>query len=225
MLRPTIKPKASVYGGLDLASTTDIGAWCLFEPVTGGIQWRFYIPLERAIEIEKRDRVPYRQWIKDGLVTATPGDVIDYDVIKADILQDKQTYRLGAVGYDPWNCEAVRQDLEKSGIEMIQVRQGVASLSAPCKELERRIIEGSLDHAGNRVARWMIDNVEVWTDSNGNIKPVRPKHGQSARKIDGVVALIMAVAVSMAKGPAVGGLIGKVGPMVLNHETGEVVTS
>jgi len=186
------------FGGLDLSSTTDITAWCVGEKLSDGYRcdWRFYIPEERARLLEDRDRVPYSTWIHQGYVTATPGKVIDYSFVERDIVADCRRFEVLRVGYDPWNAEPTRQRLEGEGIECVSLRQGYATLTAPSKELERCVINGTLDHGNNPVMEWMVSNVEVQTDINGNIRPVRPEHNAGSKKIDGVMACLFFVAVA-----------------------------
>jgi phage terminase large subunit-like protein len=64
-------------------------------------------------------------------------------------------------------------------------------MSAPTKELERLILCRGIRHGGHPVLRWNAANVQVTTDAAGNIKPVKPKHGHSGKRIDGIVSLIM----------------------------------
>ena len=73
---------------------------------------------------------------------------------------------------------------------MVEVRQGFGSLSAPTKQLEALILSRKVHHGSNPVLRWMADNVMVKQDAAGNLKPDKEK---SKEKIDGIVALIMAV--------------------------------
>ena len=198
-----IEHDATVYAGLDLSTTVDLSAWCL--AVKDGdnykLQWRFWIPEDRMVEIERDDRVPYSQWVREGWVTPTKGGTIDYSIIIRDILIDAKKYNLMHIGFDPWNATATSQQLEQEGFDLIKIRQGAASLSEPSKELERAVLCGELDHGNNPVARWMASNVEVNSDTNGNIRPVRPKHGASRRKIDGIVAAIMAIKLAQTMDP------------------------
>lgn len=186
---------AAVYGGLDLASTTDIAAWCVCGLRDGGyvLQWKFFIPEERMREIEKVDRVPYDAWVKDNHIIATPGTTIDYNIIADEILADADRYLIEHIGYDAWNATMLAGQLEKEGLSMVKVSQGVSGLSEPSRELERCVIDATLQHLDDPVAKWMANNCEVYTDPSGNIKPVRPKHNASGKKIDGIVAAIMAI--------------------------------
>lgn len=195
----------SVYGGLDLSSTTDISSFCLLQrdDTTNEIKmnWRFYLPEERAARAEKTDGVPYRLWADMGLVTLTSGSRIDYATIERDILADAEAYRVKQIGFDPWNADYLVQELDAAGLDMVSVRQGYASLSQPCKQLEAAIAEGVAEHGGNPVAEWQANNVEVESDANGNIRPVKPKHAASGKRIDGIVASVIALAVAMANPP------------------------
>ena len=82
------------------------------------------------------------------------------------------------------------QNLEGAGFTVVPFGQGYASMSPPTKELLKLVLEERLAHGGPPVLRWMVDNVTVRTDPAGNIKPDKEK---STEKIDGAVALIMAL--------------------------------
>lgn len=183
------------YGGLDLASTTDIAAFVLcFPPEREGEPFyllpTFWIPDENMIERARRDRVPYDAWVRDGLINATPGNVIDYMYIRAAINELGDLYEIKDIAFDRWGAELLRQQLEEDGFEMVQMGQGFASMSAPSKELLRLVLSRGLVHGGNPVLRWMADNVTVKQDPAGNLKPDK---GKSREKIDGIVAAIMAI--------------------------------
>ena len=184
------------YGGLDLASTTDIASFVLAFPaeVEGEpvhLLPFFWIPQENMIERERRDRVPYSTWVRQGLVEATPGNVIDYAYIRARINALASQYEIGEIAYDPWNATQLSLQLQDDGLTMVEMRQGFASMTAPSKELLRLVLAGQIAHGGNPVLRWMADNVTARSDPAGNVKPDK---GKSSNKIDGIVASIMALA-------------------------------
>ena len=188
-------PEGPVYGGLDLSSTTDISAWVKLHKQGDGykIIGHYFLPEGRLDELSKRDNVPYRQWEKQGWLTATPGETIDYGFIHQKVLGDVEQFDIQLIGYDPWNAEYTRKILEDiNGIPMCKVRQGYGSLSEPSKKLEKAVIAGELDWSNDPVMEWMAENAEVKTDESANIKPVKPKHG-SSKKIDGIVAAVMAI--------------------------------
>jgi phage terminase large subunit-like protein len=198
-----IEDGAQVFGGLDLSSNVDVTAWLIAQQVGNGWRLRghYFIPEGRMHEAEKRDRVPYSAWVRARWVTATPGEAIDYSYVHDRILADSKRYNFGAIGYDPWNAQPTRILLENEGLTMVETRQGAKSLNLPCRELERAVIERTLDHGNDPVLAWMAENVQVKTDENGNIRPVKPDHAGSAKRIDGIVAAVMAIGVGMVTEP------------------------
>lgn len=184
----------SCYGGLDLASTTDIAAFVLAFPAVDGEPVRllpfFWIPEDNMRERSLRDRVPYDAWVRDGLVFATPGNVIDYGAIEAFIVGLAEKYNIKEIAFDRWGATQISQNLTGADLTMVQMGQGYASMTAPTKEMGRLVLAGKLAHGGNPVLRWMADNVTVEQDAAGNIKPSKAK---SREKIDGIVAAIMAL--------------------------------
>jgi phage terminase large subunit-like protein len=185
--------KRPAFGGLDLASTTDLAAFVLAIPNddnTIDVVPHFWTPSENLRERGLRDRAPYEVWEREHLLTATPGAVISYDAIRETIQDAAEIYDLRAVSYDPWNSSHLVQQLESDGITMLTTRQGFASLSAPTKELLRLVLDGKLRHGGNPVLRRMIDVTAAEIDAAGNVKPSKSR---STGRIDGVVALVMAI--------------------------------
>ena len=183
--------KEPCYAGLDLSSTTDISAFVLKFPRTGDALGWFWIPEDEMEKRERRDRVPFSAWVRHGYVEATPGNVIDYEYIRQRIKQVAAEFRgLREIGYDPWNATQLAIQLEEDGFNVVPVRQGFQTLSPAAKELEREIMSGELKHGGNPVLRWMASNVVLAIDPAENIKPDKAK---SAERIDGIVALCMAI--------------------------------
>lgn len=184
----------AVFGGLDLSSTTDLAGMALVFPEDDGtysFAWHFWVPKEGIAERERRDRVPYRQWVKQGFITATDGDVTDYDRMRKDIGEWRARLpRLKQMGFDPWNATQLVGQLKQDGFEMIEVPQTLTRLTDPTKELQRLVIAKRLRHDGNPVVKWMANNTVTRSDINGNI---RPDKKASADRIDGIVAAIMAL--------------------------------
>lgn len=188
---------ANCLAGLDLASTQDVAAAVLlFERPDGKLVVlpRFWVPAERIAQRSLRDRVPYDLWARQGLLTATEGNVIEYARIRADLAALAKRYHIREIGFDPWNAEGIRQQLEADGLRTVKVPQTVAFLNEPTKRLGDLVAQHRLVHDGHPVLRWMAGNLVVTTDANGNIRPDKAKSGE---KIDGMVALILALAVHL----------------------------
>jgi phage terminase large subunit-like protein len=181
------------YVGMDLSTTTDLTALVAVFPDELGfdVLARFFVPEERIRERSRRDHVPYDEWARQGVLTSTPGAVVDYDVLRQVLRQWAAEFSLQMVAFDPWNAtDLVTRLQQQDGLKVSSMRQGFASLSAPTKSLEQAILSRRLRHDGHPVLRWNISNVAVETDSAGNL---RPNKNISTERIDGVVALIMAV--------------------------------
>lgn len=183
------------YGGLDLASTSDIAAFVLVfpsqkegEPVQ--VLPFFWIPEENMVQRALKDRVPYDAWVRDGWMEATPGNVIDYERIRARIEALGERYDIREIAFDRWGAFQMSNQLQDAGFTMVGFGQGFVSMSPPTKELLRLVLSGKLAHGGNPVLRWMADNLVVSVDPAGNVKPNKKK---SREKIDGIVALVMAL--------------------------------
>lgn len=187
------------FAAIDLSSTTDLSVLLyLFPPVEHGGRWdilvRFYVPEIGARRRSERDKVPYLEWIKQGFITATSGEVIDYDYIKADIQTDSERFHIKQIAIDRWNATQLSTQLTGAGFEVVPFGQGFASMAGPSKEFEKMVIGRRYRHGGNPVLAWCAANVAVEQDAAGNIKPSKKK---STERIDGIVALVMATGLAI----------------------------
>ncbi len=200
------------YGGLDLAATQDLSAFVLYFPATADDHRShclafFWVPFERVAELEKQYRVPLESWIDDGWVVATEGNVIDYRYIRACITGEggrpgEQTaplaraYQIAEVAYDDWNSTQIVTELADDGLVMVPLPQTVKTYSSPMSRLRDEVKDGTLNHGANPVMRWMMSNVRACSDPSGREKPMKSE-GKRRHKIDGPVALLMAIARAM----------------------------
>ena len=182
------------YAGLDLASVRDLSAFVLIFPEDDRytVIPIFFAPKDTAFVRSRRDGVDYIGWAKEGYMELTDGDVTDYNFIKAKILEIAEIVNLKEIAYDRWNSSQLIIDLaDKLGEDRLTpYGQGFASLSTPCKELERLVLAKQINHAGHPVLRWNVSNISIKSDPAGNIKFDKSK---STEKIDGAVALVMAL--------------------------------
>jgi phage terminase large subunit-like protein len=184
------------FGGLDLASRSDFAAWTLFFPGDDEgdhVLARFFLP-EAAVERRGPMQESLEAWAADGFLTITPGAILDYDAIANQVDADCVRFNVLAGGYDRWNADQLVRTIDDAGLEMIPIPQTTNSLNSACRDLERRLGLGRFHHGGNPVLRWMADNVQAFTDANGNIKPDK-KH--SHEKIDGIAAMVMSLKIAL----------------------------
>ena len=181
------------FVGMDLSSTKDLTALVAVFPDVDGfdVLTRCFIPAESIRDRVARDRVPYDQWAKDGIITATPGNVVDYEAVRLCLQEWDRQFDVREIAFDPWNAtDLVTRLQDRDGFTCVPMRQGFVTLSAPTKSLEKSILSRTLRHTGDPVLRWNVSNVSVDTDPAGNLKPSKTK---STDRIDAVVALIMAI--------------------------------
>lgn len=179
---------------LDLASKVDIAAKMkLFE--RNGKYYafgRYYLP-EAAAEDGRNSQ--YSGWARQGLLTLTPGNVTDFDQIEADLLEDVSRYQMKEVPFDPFQATQLSSHMLAEGVPMVEMRPTVLNFSEPMKQLEALVLQKKFVHNGDPILAWMISNVVCHRDQKDNIYPRKERE---ENKIDGVVALIMALGRAMA---------------------------
>ena len=199
-----------VFAGFDASRSQDLAAVALlwFEGDIACVAWLFFTPEETLREREISDRAPYSEWVRAGWMTATEGNITDYRQIEADVTALLKTAQAEAFWYDPSHgheCAMQIRDAvgmtdtveREDGSEWAQVSalaQTWGNFSRPYREIERRVIGGTLCHFGNPVARWNIQNAVPHVGPSENIMLHK---GRSKGRIDGAVALGMAFAAKL----------------------------
>lgn len=182
------------FGGLDLASVSDITSLCLFFPARSASErhiflWWNFLP-ENTVQ-KRSGRTNYALWVQQGWIETTPGNAADYDYVRAKINLLKSRFNIRSIQYDRWNSSDLIPRLVDDGLNMQPFGMGFTSMSTPSKELERLMLETRCNTGGNPVARWCAGNVVLDVNAAGDIKPNRDR---SAEKIDPIVAAIMGLA-------------------------------
>ena len=183
------------YAGLDLSSTSDLTTLALVFPPSDVSEPYIVLPFfwlpEDTLPLRvRRDHVMYDVWEKQGFLQTTDGNVVHYGFIEKFICELGEKYNIREIAYDRWNATQMVQNLEDDGFTMIPFGQGFRDMSPPTKELMRLVLEHRLAHGGHPVLRWNMDNAFVRTDPAGNLKIDKQK---STEKVDGAVALVMAL--------------------------------
>lgn len=180
------------YMGLDLASKVDVAVLMLLFLRDGHYYCfgRYYLPEETVEAQAHATHAHYAGWAREGLLTLTPGNVIDFGCIRDDILDLSGRFDVQQIAYDPWQATHLATELYNQGAPMVECRPTVQNFSEPMKELEALVRSGKLHHGGDPVLTWMVSNVVCHLDRKDNIYPNKER---PENKIDGVVALIMAL--------------------------------
>jgi phage terminase large subunit-like protein len=190
------------YVAFDLANTTDLSAVSIvFPPFDLMNVWtilmKYYLPEEIIEKKTKDDNVPYVMWRDKGYLTATPGDIIDQDFIESDLQEIFDLYHVIGTGYDPWNASQIVSHLTNNGATLTPIRQGYATMSPFSKNFEYLVTKKLINHGNNPILAWNVHCTEIEQDPAGNIKPKKPDKKKSGKRIDGVIATIMASGMGM----------------------------
>ena len=179
------------YVALDLASKLDIADMCILFPPENGGKWaaffKHYLPEDIILE---GGNTRYKAWHADGWLTATPGNVTDFSYIEDDLIDLKSDFEIVSVPYDPFQATQFSTHMLEEGFPMIEVGATVKNFSEPMKEIEALITEKNIEFQLDPVLMWMFGNVVATLDKKDNIFPNKERF---ENKIDGVVALIMAM--------------------------------
>lgn len=183
------------WAGLDLGRTRDTTALVLAFPMddeTIRLLSYFWLPEETARR--QNHLVPYVSWARGGFIELTPGEVTDFTFVRKRIVELSEVFNIRNVSYDPYAAEDLMQKLElEDGLHREAFAQTVTNFALPTATFERLVISRKLHHNGHPVLAWQAGNAVVRSDANGNKRPV--KHTpDDHRKIDGIVAGIMALA-------------------------------
>jgi phage terminase large subunit-like protein len=189
-----------VFAGLDLSSRTDLTAFvCAYK---WGDDWHirpfFWTPREGLHDRSRRDRVPYDVWVERGFLRTTPGATVDYEYVVADIADIIGAADLRAVAFDRWRIDIFKKDADRLGITLPLVPhgQGFKDMSPALDSLEAALLNGRLRHGGHPVLTMCAMNAVVTKDTAGNRKLDK---GKANGRIDGMVALAMAMAAATAE--------------------------
>jgi phage terminase large subunit-like protein len=194
------------YGGLDLSARIDISAFSLFFPIQPGLDkprillW-YWLPEDRIYARKLADGVPYPQWVDEGHIKPTEGNMIDYKQVANDIMHIVGHVKMQVLAYDRMYVLETILILNDAGVNTLPWAQVASKMSPGTKELERMVVGRIKDesdigyktliaHNGDPVMRWMIGNVEIKRDQDDNMKIDK---GKSKEKVDGPVATVMAL--------------------------------
>lgn len=197
------------FGGVDLSYVRDITAYTLCFLLPNGkkyLKHKFFVPLDSARDREESTGIPYTQWIRDGWLIANDGNTIDYNVVKKYIIDDLNQYNIHTIGFDKANASHIMQEINDEIAPLhlnidgkwqfinrvYGISPHIKTISPPTKEFERMVFcdDPEICHDGNPIMEWMIRNVSIKSNSEGDIRPDKEK---SEEKIDGVMSTILSI--------------------------------
>jgi phage terminase large subunit-like protein len=200
---PTLKIESfhgeTMWASLDLASKVDICSSAkVFKRVIDGENHyygfvRNYLP-EDTIEEASANQQSYRKWVNDGHLIMVDGAEIDFDRVREDLIADASQFQLQEVVYDPWRATQLAHQLQREGAKTVEMGQTAKNMGEAFDEFLTAIKAGRFHHNGDPVLEWMASNIVAKQVVKGLTVPSKDRADQ---KIDGIVALIMAIARAM----------------------------
>jgi phage terminase large subunit-like protein len=202
------------WAGFDLAAKMDLCSWCLLFPGPDGepldVLWRFWIPEAALPHLDKHNDGKASRWVSEGWITATDGEVLDYDQVYADVAADAKDFRIAGGDCDKWSMFPVIQEIAKrTGLKeeksLITRQNSFADMTPGMTALMGLVKEERFNHHGNPVAKWCFDNVEVAhpRDNPDLIRPAKPERHATGKRIDAVPASSLAVGAWTVRGQQV----------------------
>jgi phage terminase large subunit-like protein len=186
------------YVGIDLASRNDIAAMVLLFVEKAEVEsklkpvyytfGRYWLPEET---VESSANAQYRGWADSGVITVTPGNTIDFGYIEDELIDICSKFNVREVAFDPWQAAQFSQRMLARGIPMVEIPPTVRNFSEPMKDLGALVLEQEITHGFDPCLTWQMSCVVAHVNPRGDIYPRKESPQQ---KIDGVVALIMALA-------------------------------
>lgn len=175
--------------GIDLASKIDVASMAIVFERDGKVVTflRHFLPEETVFSAANSQ---YQGWMNAGRLIASPGNVIDFSLIEAELMDWVARFEVRGVAFDPFQATQFSTRMLAEGLPMIEVRPTVLNFSEPMKQLEALALAGKLAFDGDPVLTWMVSNVVCHRDAKDNIYPRKER---PENKIDGVVALLMAL--------------------------------
>lgn len=187
-------------GGCDLSSTTDLTCATLlaYQDKEIKVKQMYFLPNNNLQYKINEDKIPYDKWVEQGYLRLSEGAKVNYSDVTQWFLEQVEEYDLRPlwIGYDSWNANYWHDEMVESGFDMVEVRQGAKTMSAPMKQLKADLIEKKVNYNNNPILKWCLSNMSIKQDENENIRPVKEK---SRQRIDGAVSLIDAYCIYIDK--------------------------
>ena len=179
-------------GGCDLSSTTDLTcATLLFKKDNKMyINQMYFIPEEVVEKKIKEDNVPYNIWKERGLIRFSSGNRVNYSDVTDwfNEMRNKFGFYPLWIGYDSWNANYWKEEMECNSFVMEPVIQGAKTMSSPMKHLASELKAHNINYNNNPILKWCLTNTQIEQDKNENIRPIKGKNAK--QRIDGTVSLI-----------------------------------
>jgi phage terminase large subunit-like protein len=187
------------WAGVDASWTTDLTSVCLVFPPHADDElfsalWFYWMPAEQVAKRQRVDKVPYREWIRKGFMESVPGSMHDYTGVQERIKWAAELFDLQGVAYDPANFRPTAGEIERTGVNVVEVTQRYPQLNPPTKLVLGMYQDGRLRHGNNPIANWNAGCLALKQNNAEEVMPDKPVRYKSSKRIDGMSALVTAMA-------------------------------
>lgn len=185
--------------GLDLAARQDLTALCYLFPDGDDVDlvWRFYAPEAAVKRLDQHNSGVFTEFARDGWLTVTEGDVLDFGRVYDDVSADAQRFTILGGDADRWSSDPVIQEIESRTYvqDTYAYSNDFVHMSDGMHRLYEMTLEGRMAHHGNPLARFCFESCEarIATHDPDLIRPEKPDRKTAAARIDAVPAAIMAL--------------------------------
>ena len=185
--------------GVDLSRSRDLTAIAMWFPMLKFLDCMAFLPEKLIATYESRHSLPFRQWVEKGHVIATPGPVIDYDVVADFLANIHARFEIARLRYDTWGFENMRAAMNRADVNVPteDVRMGVYSMHPFMIKFENLVDSGELTHSNSPILNYCIHSTAAEEDKRsltGVRKPVKAYHNSL---IDCSIASMLAVGQSV----------------------------
>lgn len=179
--------------GVDMSKRIDLTS-AAFEFKIGTkyfIHHHSWMPEERLESAKREDKVAYDLWAQQGWLTLTPGALVDYSFVTGYMqeMELERGWKIREICFDPYNATHWAQERANEGYVVVEIRQGIATLSGPTADFRDQVMAGNLVHEDDPLLMWGFSNAVTRSDTNLNIMLDK---GKSRERIDPAAACMNA---------------------------------
>lgn len=184
--------------GLDLAQKKDFAALCLVFQRDGTwfVFTRLYL---NELAVQESGNAHLSGWARSGYVQVTDGDITDFDVLADDMRSYCRQFDVQEIAFDPALSMYFAGKLIEEGLPLVEITQRALFFTPPLIQVENLVLEKKLKFDGNPVMTWMVSNLVVKVSKFNELRA--PTKERPENKIDGVMAMLMALGRAMANEP------------------------
>jgi phage terminase large subunit-like protein len=184
--------------GLDLAQKKDFAAVCIVFEIDGvwHVCTRLYL---NELAIHESGNAHLSGWARQGYVQVTDGDITDFDVVAEDLRTYCRLFDVQEIAFDPALSMYFAGKLIEEGLPLVEIAQRALFFTPPLLQVENLVLEKLLRHDGNPVMSWMVSNLVVKVSKFNELRS--PTKERAENKIDGPMAMLMALGRALASQP------------------------